>query len=172
MTEQEPIVAWHWLLDGKMRDGTPVHVGETYSVDGPIQMCQRGLHASERITDALRYAPGTTLCRVRLHGDVIRDTDKIVASRRTVIAMTDGTQLCVAFARYCADTAATAAAHAAHYAANAAAHAATAHYAAHAAAHAAHYAANAAVVSVVRARSRQEQWLYSRALALIGLANA
>jgi len=52
-------------------------------------MCNCGLHASVRAIDALKYAPGSVICRVRLGGTIIEDDDKCVASRRTVLWMAD-----------------------------------------------------------------------------------
>jgi hypothetical protein len=54
-----------------------------------LSMCNYGLHASIRAIDALKYAPGPVICRVRLGGTIIEDTDKCVASRRTVIWIAD-----------------------------------------------------------------------------------
>ena len=56
-------------------DGRAVVVGETLSVEEPIVLCERGLHASVKPLDALRYAPGTIVARVELSGRVIRGDD-------------------------------------------------------------------------------------------------
>jgi hypothetical protein len=82
------ILAWHFCgkeLTLGYGDNRPIVVGETISVDPPIELCKRGLHASPKILDALYYAPGTVICRVRLSGEVIRGSDKIVATHRTVL---------------------------------------------------------------------------------------
>jgi len=65
-------------------------------------MCSSGLHASRRILDALRYAPGNTCCEVELWGDVVEDNDKLVARNRTVIAAIDTTTILHEFACDCA----------------------------------------------------------------------
>jgi hypothetical protein len=38
----------------------------------------RGLHASVRISDALQFAPGPTICRVECSGKIIHESDKFV----------------------------------------------------------------------------------------------
>ena len=80
-------------------------VGETLTVAGPIFMCQRGLHACERLLDALAYANGTVICEVALGADVYTEADKSVSSSRTCIAMTTpevGERILRNFARWCA----------------------------------------------------------------------
>jgi hypothetical protein len=62
-------------------DGRPVVIGETLRVDPPPVLCEHGLHASERLWHALAYAPGPLLYRVRLSGEIVRDTNKIVRDR-------------------------------------------------------------------------------------------
>lgn len=93
------IRAYHFV--GKtLRDGRPVPPdGEWLEHDGPIVMCQSGLHASRHPFDALRYAPGATLCLVDCDGDVEEDTDKLVCRRRRIVARIDATDLLLAFAR-------------------------------------------------------------------------
>ncbi len=66
-------------------DGREVRVGETLIVTGPIVPCSSGLHASSRAIDALKYAPGSTVCRVRLSGTIIQEGDKLAASERKVL---------------------------------------------------------------------------------------
>ena len=95
--------------DGLVRlphgDGREVRVGETLTVDGPIIPCERGLHASRRVLDALDFAPGPILCRVVLSGDVVEQTDKLAASARTVVAMGDVSHALHEFACRCAERA-------------------------------------------------------------------
>ena len=81
------IVAWHFLTnDGLDRDGNKVEIGQTLSVEGPLTICEHGLHWSERLIDALRYAPGSVLCRVEAWGDVQRESDKGCTRYRKVLA--------------------------------------------------------------------------------------
>ena len=80
-------------------------VGETLTVAGPIFMCWNGLHACERLLDALAYANGTVICEVALGADAYTEADKSVSSSRTCIAMTspeEGERILRNFARWCA----------------------------------------------------------------------
>ena len=83
---------YHFLReDRKLRyePFTPVVVGETLVYPGKPELCKAGFHASERIIDALRYAPGPVLCVVELGGEIIHGEDKAVAQERTVSWMED-----------------------------------------------------------------------------------
>ena len=68
---------------------TPVVLEETLVYLGKPKLCEAGFHASERIIDALRYAPGPVLCVVELGGEIIHGEDKAVAQERTVSWMED-----------------------------------------------------------------------------------
>lgn len=54
--------------DRKLRydDNRPIVVGETLKVGCEPILCKQGLHASKRLIDALSYAPGSILCKVKL----------------------------------------------------------------------------------------------------------
>ncbi|MHB1937026.1 MAG: DUF7666 domain-containing protein [Acidobacteriaceae bacterium] len=81
------ILAWHFLDDdGLDRNGNEVEIGQTTSVKGPIVICKHSLHWSERLIDALKYAPGSTLCRVEGWGDVERERDTGCSRHRKVLA--------------------------------------------------------------------------------------
>ncbi len=84
--------AWHFLKDsGQAQHGRLgiIKVGKTYKVKGTPIPCERGLHASKRIIDALQYAEGSLLCRVEMGGEIAEETDKVCAQERTVIWMMD-----------------------------------------------------------------------------------
>src|SRR3990172_7302602 len=83
------LLAWHFTDGMKLRDDQPLVAGLTYTHEGPLVMCKSGYHGSERILDALRYAPGSMLSRVELSGEWLRDSDKVVASRRRVLWVLD-----------------------------------------------------------------------------------
>lgn len=100
------VIGWHFLREDRRLgygDGREVKVGEALTVDGPLVLCERGLHASPRAIDALQYAPGPIACRVRLSGEVLGPTDehvdKACATERTVIAMIDATDVLREFVR-------------------------------------------------------------------------
>jgi len=95
-------LAWHFV-GGALRDGRPVpEDGETLVHDGPVKMCASGLHASRRMLDALTYAPGYTVCRVRCEDVVAEDYDKLVCRRRTILWRVEAEDLLRDFARRCA----------------------------------------------------------------------
>lgn len=73
----DEIRAWHFLRDdGSLRfshAGAPkkITVGTVLRVTPPLELCVRGLHASLRTIDALRYAPGCVATIVECSGEVI-----------------------------------------------------------------------------------------------------
>ena len=98
----ETRLAWHFVGD-TLRDGRPIPAdGEWLELSGKLELCIRGLHASPSPLNALRYAPGNTLCRVQLDGKIIVDDDKMVASRRRIIWHLAAEPMLWAFARWCA----------------------------------------------------------------------
>ena len=96
-------LAWHFLTaDCKLRDGREVVVGKWLTHDGPLAFCVAGLHASARAIDAIEYATGPIACLVEVGGRIRHAADKLVCSRRRVLAMLDATELLQLFARICA----------------------------------------------------------------------
>jgi hypothetical protein len=86
-------------------DGREIRVGETLTVDVQPVLCECGLHASENILDALRYASGNVVCEVTLGGVIVVGEDKVAAQERTVVRMLDfatGERVLRQFARWCA----------------------------------------------------------------------
>ena len=97
---------WHFS-NGSEAHGShrKLIVGKTYRVRGKPALCQHGLHASERALDALHYGSGNVVSQVTLGGTVIADTDKQVATQRTVIAQADATDILHEFACWCGEQA-------------------------------------------------------------------
>jgi hypothetical protein len=96
------IEAWHFV-DTKLRDGRPIPAdGELLGHEGNVCLCESGLHASERLIDALRYAPGTTLCRVTVGGHIVHGADKLCATERTIQWRINAKQLLMDFACWAA----------------------------------------------------------------------
>ena len=97
------LLAWHFCGD-TLRDGRPIPAdGVTLRHDGEIVPCKSGLHASERLIDALQYAPGPLLCRVRLGGKMVpHGGDKFAAAERTILWRFDATEVLRAFGLQCA----------------------------------------------------------------------
>ena len=87
--DKQPIYAWHFTDGWKLRDDQPLVIGKTYHVDGPLKICNHGLHASIKIMDALHYAPGNIVSYVECSGDIIFDDEKLVCRNRKVIAALD-----------------------------------------------------------------------------------
>jgi len=94
------IKAYHFVAD-KLRDGRDIPKdGEVLKHGGRLDICHSGLHASLKVTDALQYAPGNTLCYVELkHFNDFGHTDKLVAMERTILWRIDATEILGAFAR-------------------------------------------------------------------------
>jgi len=63
-----------------------------------LSLCSFGLHASYRATDAIQYAPGPIVCRVKLKGKCLVDNDKICAEKREVLWMADASNVLHEFA--------------------------------------------------------------------------
>ncbi len=102
-SQDKSVLAWHFVGD-TLRDGRPVPAdGEILEYSGPLVMCETGLHASRRIIDALKYAPGHTICRVRLWGaEAQGHSDKLVGNARKILWRVDGQRLLRTFACDCA----------------------------------------------------------------------
>lgn len=99
------MLAWHFLReDGSTwRDSSyfpPLDGVEKHN--GPLEICRSGLHGSQRVLDALRYAPGPIVRRVELIGKVIKETDKVCATERRELWRLDATEVLREFARWCA----------------------------------------------------------------------
>lgn len=94
MTELEkPVLAWHFCGD-TLRDGQPIpRKGVWLKHEGPVKMCESGLHASRRLIDALKYAPGNTLCWVECLDIVAEQDDKLVCRQRRIVAKMDAEKL-------------------------------------------------------------------------------
>jgi len=90
---------WHFC--GKtMRNGDPIPPDDIWlEYPGRCVMCESGLHASKHPFDALRYAPGETLCLVECEGIEDEHEDKIVCHRRKIIARMDAQEMLRYYAR-------------------------------------------------------------------------
>ena len=97
------VMAWHFTNGERIsHTGEPL-VHRTYTVDPPLELCARGLHASRNPMDALRLGPGLHVSRVRLSGTILDDgIEKLCASRRTVIWHADASLAVIAWGAWCA----------------------------------------------------------------------
>jgi hypothetical protein len=94
--------AYHFVAE-TLRDGRPVPPdGEWLTHDGPLELCESGLHACVDPFDALKYAPGPVLCLVEIDGETLTGDDKLVAMRRMIVKRLDMTTELRAYARWCA----------------------------------------------------------------------
>lgn len=93
------MLAWHFV-DETLKDGNPVpEDGERLTHDGSVSLCESGLHASESVLDALKFAPGNTVCRVECDEVGERQSDKFVCGARTIVWRLDCDDVLRAFAR-------------------------------------------------------------------------
>jgi hypothetical protein len=69
------------------------------------------LHASRSPADALAYAPGLWVSRVRIGGTIVRGSDKLAGTTREVLWRADASAVVVRYAAWCAERAAIHAAH-------------------------------------------------------------
>ena len=99
------LLAWHFTKGFKLRDGQDLVAGRTYKVEGPLRLCEHGLHASIRAIDALEYAPDTVVSRVECSGDIVHGEDKLVCSQRKVLWCRDVSKELRLCACDCAETA-------------------------------------------------------------------
>ena len=99
------ILAWHFIQTrGKLRDGSAAQErGLEVSPVAP-QICESGLHASVRALDALTYAPGSIIRRVRVYGDLQTQGDKVCGLHREVLWTADATSALRLFAADCAES--------------------------------------------------------------------
>jgi len=95
---------WFGPADNRLPhgDGREVAVGVTHTVEGPLVLCERGLHWSENILSALSYGGGSMLWRVRYSGDVVRDRTKGCSTERTYLRGAYAEAMLCHFARLCA----------------------------------------------------------------------
>ena len=99
------ILAWHLIpKDRRLEHGDDriVRARRTMRVEGPPSLCNHGLHASEKLLDALGYHPGPIICRVKVGGAVVRGDDKLAATERRCLWWVDGERIMHEFAVWCA----------------------------------------------------------------------
>lgn len=84
-------LGWHFLPANKTLtygDGRKVTVGATLSTSAVPSVCARGMHASEKVTDAAAYTRGPVMCRVEVWGSIdTSHSDKFSGQHRKVLWM-------------------------------------------------------------------------------------
>ena len=102
----QTVTGWYFSKESRLLrygDGREIALGVTHIVEPPIELCERGLHASVRAIDALEYAPGPIVWRVELSGEIKAGDDKCVATHRKYVGGgVDASSVMRAFARRCA----------------------------------------------------------------------
>ena len=88
------VLAWHFLHEsGRLQydDNRKPKKGRRLRTKSrrAIMVCQNGMHASKVIGNALKYAPGAILCRVKIEGEIAHDCDKLAGRYRTILEMID-----------------------------------------------------------------------------------
>ena len=60
-------------------------VGKWYKVNGVLEMCRNGLHASEKILDTMAYVPLENLVKVEVRGKHLSQSDKQCWSEMRIV---------------------------------------------------------------------------------------
>ena len=89
--ESLTIRGWHFIgADFKLRfSQETVELGKISEATGPISLCNNGMHACRLILDALKFANGPVVCRVKIFGETQEDREKICGRYRQVLAYGD-----------------------------------------------------------------------------------
>ena len=102
------VMGWWFCVNNKFPHGDDrkVEIGKTHIIKGEIIPCRNGLHLSKNIIDALQYANGNIIYKVKGRGIIIphgNPTDKYVCSHRKYLAGgIDIEDVLREFARMCA----------------------------------------------------------------------
>lgn len=93
-------IAWWFASEPKLPNGDdrPVSIGETHKISGKLAICRNALHWSREPFDALQYARGPLLYKVRPIGQIIEENDKGCSRGRTYLDMRNVTEMLRAFA--------------------------------------------------------------------------
>lgn len=103
---QNKIKAWHFAVKARTcRDLPAFEAGTIYRHTGPCILCQSGLHASPKLIDALRHAPGPIISRVECTDIVRHDSNKFVCRVRKHVWWIDASSILSEFACWCAERA-------------------------------------------------------------------
>lgn len=78
------MLAWYFSrTDKKLRynDGRKIVAGKMHTVKNTPVLCEAGLHGSEKVVDALSYAPGSYVWRVDITRKIDKGSDKLCGQR-------------------------------------------------------------------------------------------
>ena len=77
---------WKCIPDGMISHGHKWEIGKWYKVEGEVEMCIWGFHASKSVMDAMKYVTPGYICRVEVRGKSIKQDDKQVWSEMMVLS--------------------------------------------------------------------------------------
>jgi len=110
-------IGWHFLASPdelgygdkrKPQKGVTMGEPDLSESEGKLSLCRGGFHACERVLDALDYAPGPYVAKVRLSGELIKENKKACALERTPLTeYIDVSKVLHEFACWCAERALT-----------------------------------------------------------------
>ena len=101
----EAMKAWYFSQSSRRLrygDNRRIKAGMSHRVKCIPILCTQGLHGSVKIMDALGYAPGNVVWRVRLSGDMVIGDDKVTATERKYLWGYNADKVLRHFARLCA----------------------------------------------------------------------
>jgi len=102
----ETIEAWHFARQDRclaFGDGRKIVKGRTLTVEGKPILGNHGLHASRKITDALKTGyGGSIICRVEVGGEIIEGGSILAGQTRKCLWWIDASKLLHEFACKCA----------------------------------------------------------------------
>ena len=96
------MLGWHFTETNKLLrfgDGREVVAGKTITFKGTPVLCEAGLHACEKLLDAVGYARGPYIWRVELSGKIVHGKDKSSATKRKALWGYDATDVLREFSR-------------------------------------------------------------------------
>lgn len=107
MRLDDKVIGYHWGFTSeepdtmiRQQDGAKISTLpgtiEAYDGEEKVELCRKGLHASEALLDSLTYAEGCLLRRVEISGEVVRGADKAVGRKRVTLWSLDLTNAQVA----------------------------------------------------------------------------
>jgi hypothetical protein len=102
------IEAWKFLKDNGCSGcgSEPAwSVGEKRTITAPLELCSVGYHASLTPHQALEFAQGGKLARVRLSGKILKGDDKVCAETCEILEIRDVTSVLHEFACCVAESA-------------------------------------------------------------------
>ena len=86
------MILYKSLPKDKAPHGHKFRVGKWYKIDGDIDICRKGFHASKNIINSMNYVPAEVLAKVEVRGKSIKQYDKQCWSEMKLIKTTKWTK--------------------------------------------------------------------------------